>query len=118
MIPSYFTMQNSLILPIPADTQVSRTLNTQYFRGKVFHSDLMENQCSQDFVLPIGPSAELISHMIIPRKYASVLDLGCGCGVLAILAAKHASSVLATDINPRALEMTNLKHRDKWGYQY
>jgi hypothetical protein len=32
-----------------------------------------------------------------------VLDLGTGCGIQALLAARHADHVVATDVNPRAL---------------
>lgn len=40
------------------------------------------------------------------KKHASgrVLELGTGSGILAIEAAKHSSSVLATDINPAAIK--------------
>jgi methylase of polypeptide subunit release factors len=37
-----------------------------------------------------------------------VLDVGTGSGVQALLAARHASHVVATDINPRALAFTEL----------
>ena len=34
----------------------------------------------------------------------TVLDIGTGCGILAVIAAKKASEVVATDINPHAVE--------------
>ena len=34
----------------------------------------------------------------------TVLDIGTGCGILAVIAAKKASKVVATDINPHAVE--------------
>jgi methylase of polypeptide subunit release factors len=33
----------------------------------------------------------------------SVLDLGAGCGIQALLAARHADRVVASDLNPRAV---------------
>jgi len=41
-----------------------------------------------------------------------VLDVGTGCGILAILAAKKAKKVVATDINPHAIDCarTNARH--------
>ena len=33
-----------------------------------------------------------------------VLDLGTGCGILAVLAAKIAKKIIAVDINPHAIE--------------
>lgn len=80
--------------------------NIQHFKDRVFLSDLAWRRESQDFVLPIGPSAELLAHMTLRKPVDSALDLGCGCGVLAILVADHARTVIATDINPRALEFT------------
>ena len=38
----------------------------------------------------------------------SALDLGTGCGVQALHLAAHARSVVATDVNERALWMTRL----------
>src|SRR6185369_14241112 len=37
-----------------------------------------------------------------------VLDLGCGQGLQALLAAPHAADVVATDRNPRAVSLTRL----------
>jgi methylase of polypeptide subunit release factors len=42
--------------------------------------------------------------MTVRRRAARTLDLGTGSGVLALLAAAHSDSVLATDRNPRALD--------------
>jgi release factor glutamine methyltransferase len=43
-----------------------------------------------------------IENLDVP-KGAQVLDVGTGCGILGILAAKRASSVLAVDLNPAAI---------------
>jgi Methylase of polypeptide chain release factors len=48
------------------------------------------------------PSVTLAS-LTVRRDVASALDVGTGCGVQALLAAKHAERVVATDINERAL---------------
>jgi hypothetical protein len=39
----------------------------------------------------------------VRRRCGSALDLGTGNGIQALLAAKHADQVIATDVNPRAL---------------
>lgn len=91
--------------------ELARPLNTQFFHGRVFHSDLPDHRRAPDFVLPIGPSAHLLAHMTIRRPVASALDLGTGCGIQAILAAGHVASVAATDVNPRALALTRLNAR-------
>lgn len=104
--------QSYTVLDRLAQTPESaRPLNTQFFHGKVFHSDLPDHCRAPNFVLPIGPSALLLAYMTIRRPVASALDLGAGCGVLGILAAEHADSVTATDVNPRALALTRLNAR-------
>ena len=53
-------------------------------------------------VLGVG-AASLTLAAATPRDpVGSVLDLGAGCGVQALLAAGHAGRVVATDRNPRA----------------
>jgi methylase of polypeptide subunit release factors len=49
-----------------------------------------------------GPSVTL-SHLTVRRRVASTLDVGTGCGFQALLAARHAGRVVATDVNERAL---------------
>lgn len=46
----------------------------------------------------------LIADNLDVRRGERVLELGTGCGLLAILAAKRGAKVVATDINPLALE--------------
>ncbi len=42
---------------------------------------------------------------------STVLDLGAGCGILGILAAKKASRVLSIDLNPYAIQCTQQNAR-------
>lgn len=50
----------------------------------------------------------VLSEISKRRRFANVLDLGCGTGLLAIGAAKlWRKSVLASDIDPVAVEVTN-----------
>ena len=50
-----------------------------------------------------------VCDCLTPRlRGARVLDVGTGSGVQALLAARYASHVVATDINPRALAFTEL----------
>jgi release factor glutamine methyltransferase len=45
----------------------------------------------------------LAADSLSVNKDDNVLDMGTGCGILAIIAAKKASKVVATDINPHAV---------------
>jgi release factor glutamine methyltransferase len=48
----------------------------------------------------------LIAENITVTENDDVLDVGTGCGILAVLAADKAKRVLAVDINPHAVECT------------
>jgi release factor glutamine methyltransferase len=48
----------------------------------------------------------LLANNLSANDGASVLDMGTGCGVLAVLAAEEASTVVAVDINPHAVACT------------
>jgi SAM-dependent methyltransferase len=59
-----------------------------------------------DFVVPPGPLTLELANAMVRKPCGSVLDLGTGSGLLALLAAKFARNVAATDINSRASEFT------------
>jgi methylase of polypeptide subunit release factors len=59
-----------------------------------------------DYVLEINPTTVSLNTVTIRRPVKSSLDVGTGCGILALLAAAHSERVVATDINPRALNFT------------
>jgi len=44
----------------------------------------------------------------IVKEDDAVLDIGTGCGILAVIAAKKAKKVIATDINPKAIRCVKL----------
>jgi len=46
--------------------------------------------------------------LTVRRPVERALDVGTGCGIQALLAAKHARQVLAVDLNPRATWLTRL----------
>ncbi len=57
-----------------------------------------------------GPGrASLYLHDLTPRApVGRALDIGTGCGVQAVGRARHATSVVATDLSPRALTLARL----------
>lgn len=56
-------------------------------------------------VLGIGGASTTLSGLLITRPAQRVLDLGTGCGVQALHAARFADAVVATDISDRALRL-------------
>jgi methylase of polypeptide subunit release factors len=59
-----------------------------------------------DLVLWPNPTSRLLSRFTIRRHSRATLDLGTGNGVEALIAASHSERVIATDLNPRAIEFT------------
>lgn len=59
-----------------------------------------------DHVLGISPASTSLAQLTLRAPVDSALDLGTGCGVQALHLATHASTVVATDVNQRALWTT------------
>lgn len=61
-----------------------------------------------DYVAAYTPTSQ-VCELFTPRhRVARALDVGSGSGVQALLAARHARHVVATDVNVRALTYTEL----------
>ena len=60
------------------------------------------------YVLGISEASSSLAQLTIREPVGRALDLGTGCGVQAMHLAQHASTVVATDVNPRALAMARL----------
>jgi hypothetical protein len=56
-----------------------------------------------DFVPGIQAPTVTLAKLAVRRPVDAALDLGTGCGIQALLAAKHSEGVVASDVNPRAL---------------
>ncbi|WP_030483294.1 DUF7059 domain-containing protein [Nocardioides aequoreus] len=61
-----------------------------------------------DHVLGISSAATSLAQLTSREPVRRALDLGTGCGVQALHLATHAESVVATDVNERALWLTRL----------
>lgn len=61
-----------------------------------------------EYVLGVSPASTTLAQMTIPDRVGSALDLGTGCGVQSLHLSTHAERVVATDINPRCLELAKL----------
>lgn len=63
---------------------------------------------AEDHVLGVGGASITLARCTVRRPVDRVLDLGTGCGVQALHAARHARSVVGTDTSARALRMAEL----------
>ena len=64
-----------------------------------------------DQVMYVGTDSRWLARTTVRRPVASALDLCCGSGIHALLAARHAGKVTAVDINPRAVACTAFNAR-------
>ena len=59
----------------------------------------------EDHVLGVGGASLTLSGLMVGTPVETALDIGTGCGIQALHAARHATRVVATDISARALEI-------------
>lgn len=69
------------------------------------------NRVGADHVLGISSASTSLAQLTIREPVGRALDLGTGCGVQALHLSQHAATVVATDVNRRALWMTRLNAR-------
>ena len=60
------------------------------------------------WVASFSPTAYWVASLTRRQRVERALDVGTGNGVHALLAARHADHVIATDVNPRALAFTRI----------
>lgn len=59
----------------------------------------------EEHVLGAGAASSTLAGLVVPTGTGRVLDLGTGSGVQALIAARTAGSVVATDVSARAIDM-------------
>lgn len=59
----------------------------------------------EDHVLGVGGASLTLSGLMLSTPVDAALDIGTGCGIQAMHAARHSRRVVATDISQRALDL-------------
>ena len=92
------------------DGEVRALVQLFPFEGLILASDrfdaLEAPGASAEYVGNVNPTSITLGRLTTRRPVETALDVGCGCGVQALLASRHADRVLAVDLNPRAVEFT------------
>ena len=71
-------------------------------------SDRDAGPSGADWVAGIHPPSVTLAKLTVRHPVARALDVGTGNGIQALLASRHAETVVATDVNPRALAFASL----------
>lgn len=64
-----------------------------------------------DLVLWPNPTSKFLARFTVRKSSQVTLDLGTGSGILSLYAASHSESVIATDLNPRAIQFAEFNAR-------
>jgi methylase of polypeptide subunit release factors len=82
------------------------------------HGDLLicsdrdaDGPTGSNWVAGLHPPSVTLAKLTVRRRVERALDVGTGNGIQALLASRHAESVVATDVNPRALAVAALNAR-------
>lgn len=68
---------------------------------------LLGSSNASEFILPASThSANFLRRLTMRAPVETMLDLGCGCGIQALFAARHCTQVVATDISAAAIHYT------------
>jgi release factor glutamine methyltransferase len=77
-------------------------------RKRAFYDDLVF-EIFEEVYEPAEDTFLLADYLAqVVKETDTILDMGTGCGLLAVIAAKKALKVVATDLNPHAIECARL----------
>ncbi len=101
-------------LLIREGSQISATVRLQSHEGLLLASDLPQkiwaNEAADHVVGVSGVSKMLANATVrVPRR--RTLDIGTGCGIQALLAARHSEHVVGVDLCPRAIALAEFNAR-------
>jgi SAM-dependent methyltransferase len=97
-LPEFVRARNGSVLP---------RLRVEPFEGLLIASD-PGHRLRRDHVVGIGRATRILAALTVRRRVDAALDLCTGSGGLALLAARHADRVVATDLSRRALRLAKL----------
>jgi methylase of polypeptide subunit release factors len=97
-----------------AGTEVIPTVQLRCYQDMVLAYDFVrmgEGGLRPDYVMGVSPSSQILAAVTPRRPVRATLDMGAGCGIQALLAARHSERVVGVDCNPRAVAMARFNAR-------
>jgi SAM-dependent methyltransferase len=97
-----------------AGTEVMPTVQLRCFQDLVLAYDFVrmgEGGLRPDYVMGVSPSSQILVAVTPRRAVRTTLDMGAGCGIQALVAARHSERVVGVDCNPRAVAMARFNAR-------
>ena len=85
-------------------TEVRAVVELAPYEGLVLAVDWAEAAVG-DPVMGVAATSRVLAQLTVRRHAPRALDLGAGCGIQALLAARHSDHVSATELNPRAVHL-------------
>lgn len=68
-----------------------------------YSARLQHGPAANDFVMGPGMTSRILACQMLTHRRTRTLDVGTGCGVLALMASKHSDHVVGTDLSPHAI---------------
>ncbi|MEU7000282.1 methyltransferase [Nonomuraea sp. NPDC046570] len=103
--------ESGLVVPVGEDVRASVHLQPWDETGYVVSDRKVrpgDPALRADHVVGAGGASANLAQLVSRRPVERALDLGTGCGVQALHLAGRAAHVTATDVNPRAIELSRI----------
>ena len=91
--------------------RVRSPLRITPLEDQLFLHDRPDPHGPADVVASVGPASVTLANLMVRRPVERALDIGTGCGVQALIAARFCEQVVATDVTERALAMATVNAR-------
>jgi len=109
LAPVKLSVMGALGLAENRGDEVSPLVRVLPFREVFLVHDGETGVLRRDHVSGVSSASRTLAALTMRQPVGAALDVGCGCGVQALLAARHCSQVVvATDLNARAVRFTRL----------
>ena len=94
--------------------KIAATVRLQSHEGLLLASDLPQKIWADeaaDHVVGVSGVTKMLANATVRIPRLRTLDIGTGCGVQALLAARHSEHVVGVDLSPRALALAEFNAR-------